>query len=351
MNERTTGRGVWSRPWLRVFLGVVGLALAVLLLVRNERRVVHYRTVSGFHGGVVDDLGSSGHPGDAEDGRMVRIDGMPKVVTPPRDPMFQVSAGVTRLRRTVAMFQWRQVDEGGHIHYEMDWVDHPVDATHFAQPAGHANPSHFPVRDAHFLAPRVTLNGFELAPDMVAGLHGALALKPDFSSLPPNLAVSFQNVDGELLTCADPLSPRLGDLRVSWQGVPPQVVTVIARVQGHTLVAARGTRDGHGYVIRSGNRPLAAMLPDLPPRPPAPMFWRGLALLAAWIGGALLVSRWIRPVPAVLAGLLLGAALLCAVTAALWWSVALSYGAFWGLMLVLCATGAWAAAVRGRRMA
>ncbi|NII11565.1 TMEM43 family protein [Oleiagrimonas sp. C23AA] len=342
--------GRWTQPWMLPALGVIVLFIAGAVLAVNEQRVLGYRNAAAHHGGVVDDLGSTGHPGDAGNGRMVRVDGMPQIVQAPRDPQFNVSAEVTTLHRKVEMFQWRQVTVGGQTHYELDWVDHPVDSSKFKQPQGHRNPGHFPFSAEHYLAPKVTLNGFSLTPAMVASLGGYIALKPDFDHLPPNLAASFQPVDGTLVTSSDPLSPRLGDLRVSWEGVPPQIITVVARTQGRSLVAADSADDGVGYQVQIGNRELGDILPDLPPAPRAPMLWRLLALMLAWVGGALVLLRWARPGPAMLGGLFVGGAALSALAGALWLGVQMRYGAFWLMVVALCAAAAAAIVRRGRRL-
>ncbi len=43
------------------------------------------------------------------------------------------------LARKVEMFQWHETN-GDIRSYDMDWVDHPVDASKFAQPQRHENP-------------------------------------------------------------------------------------------------------------------------------------------------------------------------------------------------------------------
>lgn len=213
----------------------------------------------------------------AGDGGTLRVTGTPQVVEPAHDPQFNVSADTTRLVRQVEMFQWREVGAGAGRHYAMDWVDHPVDATRFAQPQGHANPGAFPFDGKQFFAPAVRLGDYTLDAAIVRGLPGAGSIiHADLSHLPANLAATFQVVDGTLVTSAQPDAPRLGDLRVRWKAVPLQPVTVVARADGDTLVATTA----------------AGAEPERAPPSGSAWMWRLLALLAVvLLGGALLAVR------------------------------------------------------------
>jgi hypothetical protein len=328
--------------------GAALLALALVLLFANERGVLAYRQAAERHGGSVLDLGTEAYPDSDQYGHMVRVAGTPEVVEPPRDADFGVSADTPLLVRKVQMFQWREVRVGTGVNYEMDWVDHAVDTSRFERPQGHANPGPFPFRGARFVAPNVRLAHYHLDPAIVRALPGVGApIRADLSRLPPNLAASFQIVDGRLSTSADPGSPQLGDLRVSWEAVPLQLVTVIARVDGRSLKPAVGAADGRGFEVQVGDRALRDVLPDLPPVPGAVWTWRVLALLIAW-GGAVLLLRELRRRPDVLAALGLAVVPLALLAAVIWIGTSITAG----LMLLALALLAGAGTIwrrRGRR--
>jgi hypothetical protein len=135
----------------------------------------------------------------------------------------------------------------------------------------------------------VQLGGFKLGRALVHALPGSDVVKPDAAALPYNLAASFSPHQDYLVTSAQPGSPRLGDLRVSWIEVPLQEVTVVARLNGARLDAASDAGDGKGYQVQVGDVPLLDMFPDLPVPPKFVMIWRVLGVLLAALGAFLLL--------------------------------------------------------------
>lgn len=233
--------------------------------------------------------GDEARPGPASDGRLVFVSGAPQIAQPARDPQFNVSAQAPSLIRKVEMFQWREVGEGRARDYELDWADHPVDSSTFAQPAGHQNPGAFPFDGARFDSPDVRVAGFRLAPQLVRAIAGVEPYTPDLRGLPPNMAAAFQARDGVLSTSADPRAPQLGDLRVSWQQIAPKHLTVLARTQNGVLVQ---TSDASGRAltqVQIGKRSLSDVLPDAAQRPRYAWAKRALTVLLAWAGVLLLL--------------------------------------------------------------
>lgn len=321
--------------------GGVLLLVALALLASNEQAVLAYRAASARHGGQIADVGTQG-PEAASDGEVVRVTGTPQVIDPARDRQFGVRVDVPVLWRTVDMFQWREVDIGGQVHYELDWVDHPVDSDEFRQPRGHGNPAALPFGGGTFQAGALRLSGFGLAPAIVRALPGRVDLKPDLGRLPPNMAASFRAEDGILTTSSDPESPQLGDLRVRWQGVPLQEVTVVARAHGGMLEPANGRGDHRGFEVQVGNRPLDEVLPDLPPAPGAVWIWRVLALLVAWGGAHVLLHGVPKVRKDPLSSLTLALVVVCGLGGVLWIVEAPALGG--GLMtaaLAALAAAAW----------
>ncbi len=334
---------------LLVAAGLLLMAIAASIVVCNERNVLIYRTASARHGGEVTDLGRNAAPAPALFGRMVRITGVPHVVRPPVDSIFGARADATMLQRVVEMFQWHEVKVGGEASYQLDWLDHPVDWHRFDQPQGHANPSRFPFHDATFVAPSVRLGGFHLSPAMVRALLGFRPCEPDLSRLPANLQASFRKYQGALVSSADPDSPRLGDLKVSWLCVPLRTITVLAQVKGDHLVAARHSQIGPGFEVQIGDRSLSDILPDVPPQPEAPWVWRITALLLAWAGAYLISRGWRRPQLEPLATLAFALAVVFGFAGTLW------VGTLWllgVLMLMVTVAGvgttAWLLRLRAR---
>lgn len=271
-------------------LGAVLILAGVGLLAVTENSVLSYRRAAERHGGEMLDLGGQGGPRAGQYGYMVRVAGPLKVVAPPRDDDFNQSTPTPSLVRQVEMFQWREVRVGDNAHYELDWVDHPVDSSHFMHPGGHANPAGaFPIQGRQFDAGDVQVDGFKLSSTLLHALPGEQELAPDVHALPPNLAASFTLLGNYLVTSEHPDSPRLGDLRVSWQAVPLQTVTVVARLDGAELVPALHA-DDQGYEVQVGDRPLVDVFPDLPV-PPDALLPRRVAAFVLTLAG-MLVLLW-----------------------------------------------------------
>lgn len=306
-------------------LMIAGLGLAAL----TERSLLLHHQAALRHGGDVVALGEGGRHAGVHDG-MVLVSGTPDVAQPPRDPDFGVSVPTTALVRHVEMFQWREVRIGEDVHYEMDWSDSPQDSVSFVQPRGHANPRAFPVQARRFDAGEVRLGGYVLGPVLTRALPGSEPVPPDAGQLPANLAASF-GVDGNYLTTsAHPESPQLGDLRVSWEAVPLQPVTVLARLDGDRLVRADEADDGQGFQVQIGRRSLGEVLPDVPEPPEFTIVRRAGGILLAALGAMLLLWERRRRAADLLLALGIGATAVGAVSSASW------LGGGWRPVLAWC---------------
>ncbi len=283
-------KGVSMRGLALNITGALLVLAGIGLVAVSSRGLLNYRAAAVRHGGEVMNLGIDAQPQAGQHGSMARLVGTPKVVEAPRDPEFNLRVNTPVLVRHVEMFQWREVRIGDGVHYELDWVDRLLDASRFKEPAGHANPASFPISGKQFDASLVQMGGFKLGPVLVHALPGSQRVTPDPGSLPENLVASFSRYQDYLVTSATPGDPRLGDVRVSWDEVPLQQVTVIGRLDGDQLVAATDAADGKGYDVQVGDVPVLDMFPDLPVPPESVTSERLLAVLLAALGAFLLLS-------------------------------------------------------------
>ncbi len=284
------GKGM---SWRLLALNIVGALLVLAgigLEALNASSLINYREASSRHGGEAIELGADALPQPGQHGYMARLAGTPRVVEAPHDPEFNQTANTPVLVRRVEMFQWREINIGGNVHYELDWVDHPVDSSRFRDVRGHANPGRFPIEGRQFDAGLVQMGGFTLGRVLVHALPGSQLVEPDSSALPQNLAVTFSRYQDYLVTSAHPGDPRLGDLRVSWSAVPLQQVTIVARLDGARLEAAADAPDGKGYQVQLGDVPLLTLFPDLPVPPQHVTLWRVLSVLLAALGALVLLA-------------------------------------------------------------
>lgn len=272
-------------------LGTTLMLAGVALVAVNAQSILDYNKVAAQHGGQVVDLGDEPASQPGGHGYMVRVVAVPTVVEAPRDTEFNLSANTPVLTRHVEMFQWREVRIGGSPHYEMDWFDHWIDASRFADPRGHVNPARFPVHGERFDAGLVRMGGFRLSPVLLRALPGVAAVAPDMQALPANLAASFSRYGNYLQTSVRPDNPQLGDIRVSWDAIPLSTTTIVARVEGGQLLPAADAADGRGYQVAVGNVGLLELFPDLPTPPSAVMFKRVAGILLAVLGALVLLTE------------------------------------------------------------
>jgi hypothetical protein len=278
-----------------------GLALQVtgaLLLLAGcglaaitEHGLISFRAAASRHGGEVIELHADALPQPGQHGYMARMVGIPQVIEAPHDPDFNLQVNTPVLVRHVEMFQWREVRIGSAVHYEMDWVDRPLDASHFEQPRGHTNPAAFPIAGRQFDAGLVQMGGFKLSPSLLHAMPGSVRVNPQLSDLPENLAASFSRYGDYLVTSEHPDDPRLGDVRVSWDEVPLQQLTIVARIDGDRMVPAADAADGNGLDVEVGDVPLLDVFPDLPIPPQFVLARRVASLLLAALGLFMLGSR------------------------------------------------------------
>ena len=292
---------------------IAGLGLAAI----TERSLLLLHQAAARHGGDVVEAGANG-PQPGQHGSMVLVSGTPEVVEQPRDEDFNLSAATPVLQRRVEMFQWREVSIGDQVHYELDWADGWQDSDKFRQPRGHANPPRVPLHGRQFLAGLVRVGGFELDPVLIRALPGSEPVAPDPAHLPANLAASFSLHDHYLTTSANPAAPRLGDVRVSWQAVPLQPVTIFARLDGNRLVPAPQADEGPGYEVQVGQRSLSDVLPDVPDPPQLTTLRRLGAMLLAAAGSFLLLWDRRRRGTDVLLAVAVGVTAIGAVSCACW---------------------------------
>jgi hypothetical protein len=320
--------------WIARFGGGLVLLLGLGITAYNERHLAQYHNAMARQGGAVLDLGDQATPAAGQYGSTTRVSGVPKVVEAARDPEFDLRVDTPVLIRHVEMFQWREVRLGDNVHYELDWVDRPLDSGDFKVPSGHANPGAFPIAGRQFDAGQVRLGRFLLSTPLLHALPGSQTVPPDIQHLPPNLAVSFQLAGDALVTSARPDSPRLGDLRVSWESVPLQAVTIVARIDGERLVPSTTPTDGKGFDVQVGDRTLLEVLPGMPEPPRFPLLLRILSLLLA-ATGVLLLSFHLRLGRDPVFGIGTGAILIGAVAGVLWLGTDTKTVAIWLLISVL----------------
>jgi hypothetical protein len=240
----------------------------------NEgRAVTTTRSLEEGQGAVIDVAIDSVDP--AKEGRLVHLTGLAETDDVLRDSQFGVSANALKLLRTTEMYQWhehekeveRSRSDGGkekvrEYSYSRQWSERVVDSDLFHSGTGHENPEGpMPFASTALVARTVTLGAFALSRELVDKIEKTDRL-PVAEAVPPPLGPAGARMrphDGGLYGGLDPASPRVGDLRVRWSVVRPQVVSVVAGQSGSSF-APYQTRAGDALLLLAAGQQSAVAM-------------------------------------------------------------------------------------------
>ncbi|QQL46302.1 TMEM43 family protein [Sulfuriroseicoccus oceanibius] len=254
-----------------IFVGLVLIVIAVVLLGWNEgRSVERYKTLKEGGGAVLsvasDSIDSS------HDGQLVHTSGLATSDDRPADPEFGLSTGGLKLVRTVEMYQWKENEEketrkklGGGTEtvttysYVKEWSEQLQRSADFKQAEDHVNPTEMRVQSARFTAKPVTLGAYTLADHQVSKINGAegYTLPADYQ-VPATFGQATAS-GSTIFIGADPAAPVVGDLRVSFQEVPEQEVSVVAAQVSDTFEPYQTEAGGTISLLERGTVSAKAM--------------------------------------------------------------------------------------------
>jgi hypothetical protein len=253
-------------------VGIVLMLVAFPLLWWNEGRAV--RTAKGLTEGAGAVVSLASDSVDASrDGALVHVSGLATTTETLTDEEFGVSAPALTLVRSVEMFQWREEKKsqkrkklgGGEettttYTYRTGWSGTAVDSADFRQPDGHRNPGRFPWESKTIVAERVTLGAFTLPRDLVATIGAGEPLRIDAGGAGHLAAATGAKVaDGGLYRGGNPGAPAVGDVRIRYEIVRPQVVSVVAAQRGNSFEAYRTTAGTTILMLEKGTVAADAM--------------------------------------------------------------------------------------------
>ncbi len=190
-----------------------------------------------------------------------------------RDPLFLVRAQVIRLIRDVKMYQWKEIQtdhttthsDGSQSHetvysYKKVWSQRALESSRYQRPKGHQNPA-MPYSSLSFTAKAVQLGAFKLSPKFINQIpkRAPLALtQAQIEKINLKLKTAFKLM-GVAAGTGEVAQPKIGDLRVSFRVIQPQLVSVMAQQYNGEL---RPYISPHGKVaiLSAGQKGAVAML-------------------------------------------------------------------------------------------
>jgi hypothetical protein len=208
-----------------------------------------------------------------------------------------------KLVRKVEMYQWKEeskqekrTNTGGSqdtvttYSYVREWSDRRIDSSRFKQPGGHSNPEmRYSGRD--FVAPSATIGAFQLDTETLGQVSGGDRLPVDQAQLPAlrqRLGGNVQITDGLIYIGGDSGSPRIGDLKVSFEQVNAQQLSVVARQAGSGFGRYQTKAGDQLLIVHKGVVPAAQLFSEAQAAN-STLTWiiRGVGAVAMFIGFAL----------------------------------------------------------------
>ena len=241
------------------------------------------------------------------EGKLVHVAAQTSTAQTIKDAELGVTVDGLKLARKVEMYQWKETSKsetqkklgGGEetvtrYSYTLVWSDVAINSSIFKNPSDHRNPAFPTLASRTFANSSSKIGNFSLGEGILAEISvfekaevPASALGTAKQKLGSNAVIS----QGNFFLGTDQNSPSLGDVRVSYQIVPIQPVSIIAKQVQSTFSP---------YVMKSGHK---LLLVETGIKDPTLMFkdgkdesqlitWivRGVAFFFMFIGFALMLS-------------------------------------------------------------
>ncbi|MEK9133089.1 MAG: TMEM43 family protein [Patescibacteria group bacterium] len=268
-------------------IGLVLLAAAFGLLIWNENKVdISQIAVKSV------EIAADGTADKDMQGKLVSVSG-PLVSTEQlSDGQYLKPGAYVALERTVEMYAWMESSSSTNsetqetYNYNKNWTTRPIGSGMFKSPVGHENP----VMAVQNYTRKAT-----------SAKVGAYSIDMSSVKLPETTPLSLNNdnvmyfpgsrIDGDVLFVGrgSPSSPEIGDLRIKYSVVEPNVfVTVFGALQGTMLATYTDANNNSLYNMVKGNR--AQALSNMQ-KSEVMMTWvaRVIGLLLMW-GGLIILS-------------------------------------------------------------
>jgi hypothetical protein len=247
-----------------VFVGLLLVLASFPLLWWNEGRAVHRaRSLEEGAGAVIDVPADPVSP--ANDGKLVHLSGLAAADQPVTDPDFGISAQAIRLERVAETYQWRETSSttkrkrlGGSeetvttYKYEKTWSRSHIDSSSFREPAGHENPPSLQWEPRTMTAARVTCEAFVLSPELIGKIGGSTDRPVARGDDEKMRAAGFTSSEGHTFYRRSPSNPLIGDVRVRFEVILPQTVSIVATQRGTTFEAYHAQAGSDILLLETG---------------------------------------------------------------------------------------------------
>jgi hypothetical protein len=271
--SRQSWFGRLGKSFTGIIAGILFIAIAFFLLFWNEGRSVKRAKTLEEGAGIVTTVAADAVD-PAHEGTLIHLSGFAETRNTPTDSMFGVSVNALKLIRSVEMYQWTESSRseekkmlGGGTEtvttytYDKEWRSSLVSSSGFKVQEGHANPASMPVQPDTFRADPITLGAFTLPASVVASIGGLepVMLDPDSVKIPDTGQRNSKVAGNEIYLGADPQAPQVGDLRITFQSVPSQDISIVAAQTRKTLQPYTSQAGGKIELVERGIVDAASM--------------------------------------------------------------------------------------------
>jgi hypothetical protein len=289
----TTQRGFFSRlggSFAGLLIGPILIIVAIGLLWWNEGRAVQAIIGLSSAASAVVEV-QPGPVSPANDSKLVHVVGPATAQAKIQDSDVGIGFdGQVAVARTAEMYQWKEKQEshsqnnvGGSqtttttYTYSQSWSDQSIDSSEFKHPEGHQNPS-MPIKSTRIVASDAKLGGY--------ALDTATLGIPDLQqALAPDAPVGWTR-DGGQFYKGNSATPKVGDIRVAYQGLPSgATLSVLAAQSGGGFAPFITPNNYRIDLVAVGNEPASLMIAN-EKKAEATLTWilRGAGALLMFIG-------------------------------------------------------------------
>lgn len=222
------------------------------------------------------------------DGMLIHANGKAETTDILTDGTFGISINAIKLSRDVEYYQWvesshteKKEKVGGATEeittytYNREWTSRPIDSNSFKDPDYQGRNSVLTTfEEQDYAASNVSFGAYQLSATQINSISGSqnlnVELSPEvFEELNNGLqkVVGYQYANSQLVNVsgntiylgANPSSPAIGDVRISFTYVPQKDISIISKVNGNTFVPYTAKNGYHVNMLESGTRSMEEM--------------------------------------------------------------------------------------------
>ena len=257
-----------SRKSGGIVTGLLFLVIGIGILWYNEGRTVKTGSAINEAKKNYTDV-SSEKINDKYEGKLIATKGKIDLseVNELKDSKFNISVKAAKMKRVVEMYQWKEScetddNDNKNCTYEKVWDDNLIDSSEF-QTGGHTNPTTKTYETEEYIANNVKLGAFTLPEELLKSLSYSKKKNNE------DLQKEYQNttegitIDGIYLTNVKENTPEIGNIRIYYEYLDSETVSVMAVQSGNTFEAFTSKNGKDIYRIVKGNKTGAQILESM----------------------------------------------------------------------------------------